>query len=109
MATVILLILLAVAPSARAQGDGPWMFLRDFTVVPGAVSELEDGYVASVFRNSEKGLLALVIYPGVCDPSGCAVQDPVAYLVVDAQGLLVKLHLNPGTKLSSVIAGFHVA
>jgi hypothetical protein len=108
-AAVILLSLLAVSPSVRAQADEPWMFLRDFTVVPGAVSEIESGYVASVFRNTEKGLLALVIYPEVCDPSGCGVENPVAYFVVDTKGLLVKLHLNPGTKLSSLNTGFHIA
>ena len=109
MATVISSILLSVAPSVRAQTDGPWMILQDFALVPGAVGPVEDGYVGSVFRNFEKGLLALVIYPGMCDPTGCAVQSPVAYLVVDAEGTLVKIHLEPGTRLSSLIPDLHIA
>ena len=109
LVAAVLSFLLGAAPSVRTQAAGPWAFLQDFTHVPGAVSRLEEGYVATVFRNSEKDLLALVIYPGVCDPAGCSVESPIAYFIVDTKGLLVKLHLEPGSRLSSLITGFHFA
>jgi hypothetical protein len=109
LVAVILLFLLAAPQSVRAQAREPWKFLEDFALVPGAVSRVEDGYIGAVFHNSEKGLFALIIYPGVCGSQGCNVKDPVAYFVVDTKGLLVKLHVEPGTELSSLITGFQSA
>lgn len=109
LVAVILWFLLAWIPSVPAQAREPWKFLEDFALVPGAVSRVEDGYVAAVFHNSEKGLFALILYPGVCGSQGCNVKDPVAYFVVDTKGLLVKLYVEPGAELSSPIAGFQSA
>ncbi|MBI2365067.1 MAG: hypothetical protein HYV01_08700 [Deltaproteobacteria bacterium] len=109
LVAVILLFLLAGLPAVPAQAGEPWEFLEDFALVPGAVSRVEDGYVAAVFHSSEKGLFALIIFPGVCGSQSCNVKDPVAYFVVDTKGLLVKLHVEPGTELSLLIAGFQSA
>jgi hypothetical protein len=109
LVAVILFILLALLPSVPAQAGEPWKFLEDFALVPGAVTRVEDGYVAAVFHNSEKRLFALIVYSGVCGSQSCNVKDPVAYFVVDTKGLLVKFHLEPGAEISSVIAGFQSA
>ena len=110
LVSVIHLFLLAVLLTVPAQAGEPWKFIEDFALVPGAVSRVEDGYVAAVFHNSEKRLFALIIYPGVCGSQSCNVKDPVAYFVVDTKGLLVELHVvEPGTELSSLIAGFQSA
>jgi hypothetical protein len=80
LVVVILWFLLAGISSVPAQAREPWKFLEDFALVPGAVSRVEGGYVAAVFHNSEKGLFALIIYPGVCGSQSCDVTDPDAIL-----------------------------
>jgi len=104
---VILLLLSAVASALHAQTEEPWNALRDFTFVHGAIGPLTEGHVGAVLHNSAKAHFALVIFAGVCHGHSCAVETPVAYFVVDAQGLLLTSHVEPGAKLGSV-GGFQI-
>jgi hypothetical protein len=106
--TVILLILSAVASALYAQTEEPWNALRDFTFVHGAIGPLTDGHVGAVLHNSAKAHFALVIFAGVCHGHSCAVETPLAYFVVDTQGLLLISHVEPGAKLES-IGGFQIS
>lgn len=83
--------------------------MRDFQFVEGAVSPLKDGYVAVVFHNATKGLFALVIYPGRCRAGDCVVDNPKAFIAVDSPGRIVKLHVEPGAKLESMLLGFQIS
>src|SRR5574342_456681 len=89
-------ILSAVPAALHAQAEEPWKFLQDFTLVRGAVRPVKDGYVGAVLHNSAKEHFALVIFAGGCRGQSCAVENPVAYFVVDTKGLLVKSHIEPG-------------
>lgn len=108
-ALIVFSILLAVRPPLQAQEENPWNYLRDFQFVEGAVGPVKDGYVAIVFHNRAKGLFALVIYPGVCRAGDCLVENPKAFIAVDSPGRIVKLHVEPGAKLESMILGFQIS
>ena len=101
--------LLAAPQSSHAQAEEPWNFLQDFTLVDGAVRPVKDGYVGAVLSNPATGYFALVIYPGVCRGQSCAVENPVAFFVVDAKGILVRHHLEPGATIESMIGGFQIS
>ena len=105
---VVLLILSAVGSALHAQTDEPWNVLRDFTFIHGTISPVTDGYIGAVLHNPAKAHFALVIFAGVCHGHSCAVESPVAYFVVDAKGLLLTSHVEPGTKLES-IGGFQIS
>ena len=102
-ALIALSILLLVRPPLQAQEENPWNYLRDFQFVEGAVRPVKDGYVATVLHNPAKGLFALVIYRGVCRAADCVVDNPKAFIAVDSPGRIVKLHLEPGAKLESMM------
>ena len=108
-ALIIIAILLLVRSPLHAQEENPWRYLRDFEFVEGAVSPVQDGYIATVLRNNAKGLFALVIYPGECRAGDCVVGSPTAFIAVDSPGRIVKLHVEPGMKLESIILGFQVS
>lgn len=106
---VIMSILSAVPSILHAQAEEPWNFLKDFTAVSGAVRPVKDGYVGAVLHNPGKGYFALVIYPGVCRGQRCAVENPLAFFVVDTHGILVQHHIEPDAKLDSTIGGFQIS
>ncbi len=105
---VVLSILSAVGSALHAQTDEPWNVLRDFTFIHGTIGPVTDGYIGAVLHNSAKAHFALVIFAGVCHGHSCAVETPVAYFVVDAKGLLLTSHVEPGAKLES-IGGFQIS
>ena len=105
----VLSILLVVPPALHAQAEDPWNYLQNFTLVDGAGRPLEDGYIGVVLHNSEEGLFALVIFAGGCRGQSCAVENPVAYFVVDTQNRLVKSHVEPGAKLETMLGGFLIS
>src|SRR6185436_10171706 len=98
-ALIVVAILLLIRSPLHAQEENPWQFLRDFEFVEGAVSPLQEGYIATVLQNTAKGLTALVIYPGKCRGGNCGVASPKAFIAVDSPGRIVKLHQEPGMKL----------
>jgi hypothetical protein len=100
---IVFSILLGVRPPLQAQEENPWNYLRDFQFVEGAVRPVQDGYVAIVLHNPAKGLFALVIYPGKCRGADCVVDNPKAFIAVDSPGHMVKLHVEPGAKLESMM------
>jgi hypothetical protein len=102
-ALIVFSILLAVRPPLQAQEENPWNYLRDFQFVEGAVRPVKDGYIATLLHNPSKGLFALVIYPGVCRAADCVVDNPKAFIAVDSPGRIVKLHVEPGAKLESMM------
>lgn len=106
---IVLLALSAVPQSSEAQAEEPWKFLQDFTLISGAVRPVNDGYVGAVLSNPAKGYFALVIYAGVCRGQSCAVERPVAFFVVDNEGVLVRHHLEPGATLDSMVSGFQIS
>lgn len=107
---VIFSLLSWVAPPAlHAQTEDPWDFLHNFTLVHGAVSPIEDGYVGAVLHNPAEDHLALVIFAGVCDGSGCVVENIVAYFVIDSRGVLVRHHVEPGARFESIIGDFQIS
>ena len=108
-ALIAFLILLAVRPLAQAQEESPWNYLRDFQFVDGAVSPVKEGYVATVLHNRSKGQFALVIYSGVCRGRDCVVDNPKAFIAVESPGRIVKLYVEPGAKLESMIVGFQIS
>ena len=108
-ALIIVALLLLVRSPLRAQEENPWRYLSDFEFVEGAVSPVQEGYIATVLRNNAKGLFALVIYPGECRAGDCVVGSPTAFIAVDSPGRIVRLHVEPGMKLESLILGFQVS
>jgi hypothetical protein len=111
-AVAIAFILLALSPvtrSTQAQAEEPWKFLQDFTLVNGAVRPVNDDYIGAVLSNPVKGYFALVIYAGICRGQSCAVERPVAYFVIDTNGVLVRHHLEPGATLESMIGRFEIS
>ena len=108
-ALIVFATLLLVRSPLHAQEDNPWIYLRDFEFVEGAVSPVQGGYIATMLRNTAKGLLALVIYPGECRAGDCIVGSPTAFIAVDSPGRIVKLHIEPGMKLESIILGFQTS
>lgn len=108
-ALIVSSILLAVRSPSQAQEENPWNYLRDFQFVEGAVRPVKDGFVATVLQNRAKGLFALVIYAGVCRAGDCVVDNPKAFIAVDSPGHIVKLHVEPGAKLESMILGFQIS
>jgi hypothetical protein len=108
LALIVFSILLVIRSPAHAQEENPWSYLRDFQIVEGAVRPVKDGYVATVLQNRAKGLFALVIYAGVCRARDCVVDRPKAFIALDSPGHMVKLHVEPGAKLESMILGFQI-
>ena len=106
---IIFAILSAAPQSSHAQAEEPWKFLQDFTLVSGAVRPVNDGYVGVVLTNAAMRYFALVIYAGVCRGQSCAVENPVAYFVVDTTGIVVRHHLEPGATIESMISGFQIS
>lgn len=102
-ALIVFSILLGVRPPLQAQEENPWNYLRDFQFVEGAVRPVKDGYVATVLHNPANGLFALVIYRGVCRAADCVVDNPKAFIAVDSPGRIVKVHVEPGAKLESMM------
>ena len=109
LAHVVFVILLFARSPLHAQEENPWKFLSDFEFVEGVVSPVQDGYVATMLHNTTKGLFALVFYPGECRAGNCVVGSPTAFIAVDSPGRIVKLHLEPGMKLESIILGFQIS
>ena len=108
-ALIVAAILLLGRSPLHAQEENPWRFLSDFEFVEGAVSAVQDGYIATVLQNPAKGLFAVVIYPSVCTAGDCIVGSPTAFIAVDSPGRIVKLHAEPGMKLESIILGFQIS
>ena len=108
-ALIVVAILLLNRSPLHAQEENPWRFLSDFEFVEGAVSPVQNGYIATVLQNTAKGLIALVIYPGECRAGNCVVGSPTAFIAVDSPGRIVKLHAEPGMKLESIILGFQIS
>ena len=111
-AVSIAIVFLALSPvpqSSQAQAEEPWEFLQDFTLVRGAVRPVNDDYVGAVLSNPARGYFALVIYTGVCRGQSCAVESPVAYFVIDTNGVLVRHYIEPGTTLESMIGSFQIS
>jgi len=106
---IVVAILLLVRSPLHAQEENPWKFLRDFEFVEGAVSSVQEGYIATMLQNTAKGLTALVIYPGECHDGNCCVVSPTAFIAVDSPGRIVKLHVEPGMKLDSILLGFQIS
>jgi hypothetical protein len=109
LALVVFAILFFARSPLHAQEENPWKFLSDFEFIEGAVSPVQNGYIATVLQNTAKGLIALVIYPGECRAGNCVVGSPTAFIAVDSPGRIVKLHQEPGMKLESIIFGFQIS
>jgi hypothetical protein len=66
--------------------------------VQGTARPIDERYVAALFYHSEKDLGALVIFPASCKAQRCSLGQPVAYLVFDAKGLIIRSHEDAGEK-----------
>jgi hypothetical protein len=82
-----------------AETENPWDFLSDFRHVQGTILHIDDRHVAALFYHSEKQLRALVIFPTNCEAQRCSLDQPVAYSVFDAKGLVIRSHEDTGEKL----------
>lgn len=98
LAAAIFMLAQALPPSLRAQSENPWNFLADFTLVPGSIVQIQEHYVAALFRDPQKRLSAVVLYTADCDSRTCTIGDSVAYVVFDAQGIDVRHYVNPKEK-----------
>jgi hypothetical protein len=105
----MLLLALVVPPTLRATTEDPWEFLRDFTHVQGAISQVEEQHIGALFYKAEPELIALIIFPVDCSIQGCELLHPVAYAVFDAEGQMVSFHAEPGQAiLLSKLTGFQI-
>ena len=113
-AILSLALIVPLLVEAEESGD-PWKFLNGFTPVRGAISQVEERYIAALFQNPKKALRPLVIYPADCGSQICSLDRPVAYSVFDTKGLIVKLYIEPGAELrlyrvlTSAVTGFNAA
>lgn len=96
LAAAILVFVQVGPPSLGAQSENPWNFVQDFTLVPGSIVQVEEHYVAALFRNIEKGLSAVVVYTAQCGSGICTIESNVAYAVYDAQGANIRHYVDPG-------------
>jgi len=105
-------LVLASRPQ-QAGGQNPWQLLADFHSV--GVSQVDDNAVVAVLFNSDDKLTALVIFPAVCDGEECVLSDPGAFFVLDQEGSVVTIHIEPGREaichpiFASALKGFAVA
>ncbi|MBI2360410.1 MAG: hypothetical protein HYV04_16165 [Deltaproteobacteria bacterium] len=92
----ILLLSLTFVPQLSPRAEEAWNFLDGFTPIPGRITRVGERYVAALFVNSEKQLLALVVFNATCDSGSCRVNRRAAYSVVDAAGSNIRSHVEPG-------------
>jgi hypothetical protein len=100
-------LVLFVPTGYRAENDNPWDFLKDFKHVRGAITSVEERYMAALFFNTQKRLNALVLFPAKCVERRCSLSEPVAFSVFDSRGLIVRFHEEPNEKplLQIIISG----
>jgi hypothetical protein len=109
---VVLALLLASHPH-EAGGQNPWGIIAGFHSV--GLGQVDKNAVAAVLSSSDDELFALVVYPAICDGAECVLSDPGAFLLLDRDGSVVKLHIEPGREamshpiFASVLKGFAVA
>jgi hypothetical protein len=109
---VTLALLFAFQPY-QAKGQNPWGILSGFHSV--GVSRIDDSAVVAVLFNSDEKLLAMVVFPAVCEGENCTLSDPGAFIITDLEGGVVRLHIEPGREaichpiFASVVKGFSVA
>jgi hypothetical protein len=109
----ILLALLLAALPRQATGQNPWSQLSGFQSV--SVSRVDNSAVVAVLFNPDHKLLAVVVFPAVCDGADCVLSEPGAFLVTDLEGSVLRLHIEPGREdishpiLAAVLKGFSVA
>lgn len=96
VASLLFLIVLAIASLPGAENQDPWEFLADFRHVEGAIRPIDDNHVVALFYHSGKQLRALVIFPSTCEAQRCSLENPVAYSVFDERGVVVRSHENSG-------------
>jgi hypothetical protein len=107
LAALMSSLVLIVPTTYRADNDNPWDFLKDFTHVRGAITPVEERYMAALFFNAKKQLNALVLFPAKCVERRCSLSEPVAFSVFDSRGLLVRFHeeANEKSVLQIIISG----
>ena len=111
----ILSLALAVPPLLRAQAYGPDEILANFTLVPGGISRVDEHAVAALFHNSERALVALVIFPAECRSQECAIGEPLGCAIFDAAGRVVQLYVVQGAEsftyriMAAGVAAFETA
>jgi hypothetical protein len=109
---VVLALMLAMQPR-QAKGQNPWSQLSGFHSV--GVSRVDNTAVVAVLFKPDDKLVAMVVFPAVCDGADCVLSEPGAFFVTDLQGSLVHLHIEPGHEgithpiFASVLAGFSLA
>ncbi len=91
----IFVLLVALAPLPSVQAEDPWQILKGFTLIPDSPTLVEEHYAAALFVNSEKGLLAAVIFKVTCDSGSCDANHGAAYSVFNAQGLNIRRYVDP--------------
>ena len=110
---LVILALVLSFHTRQANGQNPWEQLAGFHSV--GVSRLDDTAVVALLVNSDGKLIALVVFPAVCDGADCTLSDPGAFFVTDLEGSVVKLHIEPGHEaichsiFTSVLKGFSIA
>jgi hypothetical protein len=92
---VILILFLSIPPLLNARADDPWEDLKGFTLVPNSPARVEEHYVAALFQNSEKGLLAVVLFNVTCDSDRCKVNNRAAYSLFNDEGRNVRVYVDP--------------
>jgi len=110
---VMILALILASQPQHAEGQNPWAFLAGFHSI--GLSQVDDNAVVAVLLNSDDKLAALVVFPAVCAGEECMLSDPGAFFVVDFEGSLIRLHIEPGREaichpiFASALKGFAVA
>ena len=98
-AAVVVFLVVIITPSLYgAATENPWDFLGDFRHVEGTIRPVDERHVAALFFHSEKQLRALVIFPAHCEAQRCSLEQPVAYSVFDAKGVIIRSHEDTGEK-----------
>lgn len=58
----------------------------DFKFLPGSAIVIDGRYILALYENSENGLYALAMFTAHCDVDDCAVEELIAYSILDAPG-----------------------
>lgn len=111
---VVMILALVLASLPRhSGGQNPWGFLAGFNSL--GLSQVDDNAVVAVLFNADDKLTAPVIFPAVCDGGECVLSDPGAFFVLDQEGSVVRIHIEPGREaichpiFASALKGFAVA
>ena len=92
---MILSLSLGLMPAVSLGAQDPWQFLENFTPLPSSLTRIAERYVAMIYVNRDKQLMAAVIFDASCFANSCEINHRAGYAVVNAEGSNTRLYVDP--------------